>query len=87
MLNWLTGTTILCNYKYRFPGIYAVFERAGWQIWLGRPLRYFSLFYFHNALIYQDKYIEGITYVQSTEMKEKWVCFQRVHIQKYVDRY
>ena len=24
--------------------------------------------------------------VQSTEMEEKYVCFQRVHIQKYVDR-
>ena len=27
----------------------------------------------------------GIIYVQSTEMEEKYVRFQRFHIQKYVD--
>ena len=36
----------------------------------------------------QDKCIEGMIYVQVqfSEMKEKYVRFQRVHIQKYVDR-
>ena len=34
------------------------------------------------------KCIEGIIYiyVQSIEMEEKYVRFQRVHIQKHVDR-
>ena len=83
MLNWLTGTTILCNYKYSFAGILPFFKRAGWLIWLGRPLRYFSLLHFYNPLIYQDICIEGITitYVQSTEMAEKYEHFQRVYIQ------
>ena len=34
----------------------------------------------------QDKCIEGIIYVESTEMEEKYGRFQRVHIQKYVHR-
>ena len=34
----------------------------------------------------QDKCIEGMIYVQSAEMEEKYVRFQRVHIQKYIDR-
>ena len=29
----------------------------------------------------------GVIYVKSTEMEEKNMAFQRVHIQKYVDRY
>ena len=35
---------------------------------------------------YQDKFREGIIYVQSTEVEEKYVRFQRVNIQKYVER-
>ena len=34
---------------------------------------------------HQDKYIEGIIYVQLTGMEEKHMRFQRVHIQKYID--
>ena len=35
---------------------------------------------------YQDKCIVGIMYVQFSEMEEKYAHFQRVYIQKYVDR-
>ena len=31
--------------------------------------------------------MEGITYVQLSEMEEKYARFQRVHIKKYVHRY
>ena len=34
----------------------------------------------------QDIYIEGIIYVQLSDMEEKLARFQRVHIQKHVDR-
>ena len=38
------------------------------------------------AHVFQDKCIEGIIYVQLSEREEKYAHFQRVHIQKYVDR-
>ena len=34
----------------------------------------------------QYKCIEGIIYLQLSELEEKFPCFQRLHIQKYVDR-
>ena len=34
----------------------------------------------------KDKCIEGIIYVQLSEMEEKYLSFRRVHIQKIVDR-
>ena len=34
----------------------------------------------------QDKCLEGIIYVQLSEMKDKYARFRRVHIQRYVDR-
>ena len=36
----------------------------------------------HVKGLTQDKCIEGMIYVQSTEIEEKFVRFQRVHIQK-----
>ena len=38
-----------------------------------------------KANLKQDKCIEDIIFVQLSEMEEKYVRFQRVHIQKYVD--
>ena len=35
---------------------------------------------FWKNIIYQDKCIEGITYIQMSEMEEKYARFQRVHI-------
>ena len=46
---------------------------------------YYKIVKFKNQLI-QEKCIEDIIYLQLTEMEEQYVRFQRVHIQKYVDR-
>ena len=49
----------------------------------------YSLMKFCNLWLlkeFEDKCIKGIIYLQLSEMEEKYMRFQRVHIQKYVDR-
>ena len=44
-------------------------------------------FFIQKTLLYsQDKCIEGIIYLQLSEMEERYMRLHRVYIQKYVER-